>query len=105
MDPIVLSTVTAALTVLGSEVGKATASEAGKTAWQGVLRLFAWTRTPDLPELAASIAHKLQEDPTLARQVLAHLGEAEVGPAAALVHHIDADKVVVAQTITGNIQM
>jgi hypothetical protein len=105
MDPIVLSTMTAALTVLGTEVGKATASEAGKTAWQGVLKLFGWTRAPALPELAESIANKLQADPELARRVLGHLGRDEVGPASTLVANISAEKVVVAQTIQGDVHM
>ncbi len=105
MDSIVLSTMTAAVTVLGTEVAKETASEAARTAWQAVLRLFGWAKAPDPPELACSIAQKLQADPELSRRVLEILGTGDVGSAGSLVGHIDAEKVVVAQTIHGGVQM
>ncbi len=105
MDPVVLSTLTAAVTVLGTEVGKATASAAGKTAWQAILQRFGWSQAPPPAELPERIAEKLQAEPELALPVLEHLNREEVGTAATLVARIDAEKVVVAHTIHGGVQM
>lgn len=99
MDPILLSTATAALTVLGTEVGKATASEAGKAAWKGALKLFGWDSAPPTPELAQTIAQQLQEKPELAGGVFELLKREDVGTAGALVGNIQAEKVIVANEI------
>lgn len=43
MEPLTLATLTGAVTVLASEVGKGIASEAGKSAWGRIKSLFNWS--------------------------------------------------------------
>ena len=107
MEPITLATVTSALTVMASEFAKGSLSEAGKDAWSKIKGLFGWKAEPAAAELAPRIAQHLQQDDQLARQVILLLREQPVGTASTLVGSIDAEKVVVADTInvSGDLNM
>ena len=48
MEPLTLATLTAAVTVLATEVGKGAAAEAGKSAWGKIKSLFKWSAEPAL---------------------------------------------------------
>jgi hypothetical protein len=118
MDPVVLATVTSAVTVLAreagalatTEAGKAFASEAGKTLWGTVRNLLGWKEDPKPASLAIDVAHALQKNPDLLTQVVellkAHESQGD-GAARALVERIDAKKVVVVHTmnISGDFKM
>lgn len=95
MDPITLATITSAVTVLALEAGKGMASEAGKSAWQKIKKLFGMTGEPKEEDLAREVAERLVNDPALAKEVLSLLENRGTGSSSALVNKIDAEKVVV----------
>jgi len=100
VDPITIATVTSAVSVLGSEFVKGAASEAGKTTWQKIKSLFGWSADPAMSDVATQVATQLTAKPELIPQVLQLLqSDKETGVAAAMVHTINAEKVVVANTI------
>lgn len=99
MDPITLATVTAAVTVLGSEFAKGALSEAGKDTWAKIKALFRWKRDPQPTQLAPAVAQRLQGDQELAKQIVTLLQQQPTGTPSSLVGSIDAEKVVVAQKI------
>ena len=110
MDPIVLATATAALTVLGTETAKGMASQAGKDIWSKVKGLLGWTKEPAAPELPKAIATKLSSDEALLAQIVKLLSEAKapdssVQMAGSLVGSLTDEKAVVAQKIEGGITM
>jgi hypothetical protein len=105
MDPITLATITSAVTVLATEAGKASASEAGKSAWAGIKRALGWTtqgQEPKPTDLPMAVATRLRDEPDLAKLVLQLLQAtpAEVSASRALVERIDAKNVMV---ISGNV--
>lgn len=109
MDPMVstavVSSVVSALTLLSTEVAKGTASAAGKDLWskvKAVLGLDAHQPDSNVPTAAEAL---LREKPELARKVLTMLQASDNASVTQLVGHIDAEKVIVAHTITGDIQM
>ena|SRR6185436_15917838 len=103
IDPTTLATVTAAVSVLGTEFTKGLAGEAGKNTWGQIKRLFGWNSEPQPSDLAGEVAKKLQESPDLASKVVKLLQENQgVGSASQLVGKIDAEKVVVAQVINAS---
>ena len=103
MDPIVLATVTSALTLLGTEFAKDVASEAGKSTWAKIRGLLGWKSDPPAEDLAATLAGRLQEDPKLTSQLVRLLQESkDAGTAASLVGQINADKVIVIGEVRGN---
>ena len=99
MEPLTLATLTAAVTVLASEVGKGAASEAGKSAWGRIKSLFRWPAEPAEADLSAAIAKALDANEALARQVVEILQAQSTGTASKLVGTINAEKVVVANKI------
>ncbi len=103
MDPITLATVTSAVTLLATECGKGLASEAGKATWSKIRSLLGWQDEPTEKtekEFAPAVARRLEKDEVVVRQIVALLQEQPaVGTASALVGSIQADKVVVAETL------
>jgi hypothetical protein len=98
MDPIILATVTSALTLVATEVTKGAAGEAGKGLWSKIKSVLGWTQDPSSSELASVIARKLASDPEAAKKIIALLqANPDSSPQASnLVHSIDAEKVIVA---------
>lgn len=101
MEPITLATITAALTVLATDVISGAASAAGEDLWQKAKALLGWRAEPDLPNLAVAIAEELQRNEERAGQLVALLQEHPHvdQPGAALVSKIDAKKVIVTQRL------
>ena len=99
MEPVTLATLTGAVTVLASEVGKGIAGEAGKNAWSKIKSLFKWSAEPAEADLSADIAKALQANEALARQIVELLQAQSTGTASKLVGTINAEKVVVADKI------
>jgi hypothetical protein len=102
LDPIVLSSITAAVSVLGNEFAKGVASEAGKTTWGGVKKLFGWTSDPAPHEIPAQIATKTEASPEIVEKLLDLLKHNQTGTAAQLVNHLEVQsggKVVVADKV------
>lgn len=101
MDPILVATVTAAVTVLAREVGKAAIGASVHQLWQRIAHAFSWKEQPKESDLAPEVAKRLLADAALTARIAAILKES--GPDAkvvgALVARIDAQKVVVADSI------
>ena len=57
VDPAVLSSITTAIGLLGNEIIKGAASEAGKATWTGVKSLFGWAFDPKPEEIPAKVAN------------------------------------------------
>jgi type II secretory pathway predicted ATPase ExeA len=98
MEPVTLAAVTSAITVLGTKVAEGVATEAGKTMWERVLKLFGWSAAPPVAGLAHATAEHLQSHPEHAVQAIQVLKQ-DAGSVGMLVGRIDAEKVVVAQSI------
>ena len=98
MDPIALATMTSSLTVLGTKVVEGLASEASRTLWEAILKLFQWRESPPPDRLAPSIAEHLNAHPLQAKDVL-QLLQQETSIVGHLVGRIDANKVVVVHTV------
>jgi hypothetical protein len=104
MDPVTLATVTAALTLLGTECAKGLASQAGKDLWSRAKGLLGWTKEPNAQELPKAIATKLNTDQALMGQIITLLREAKTGDSTvqmvgSLVGDLSAEKAVVAQYV------
>ncbi|WIG93536.1 hypothetical protein [Myxococcus sp. SDU36] len=98
MDPVTLATVTSAITVLGTKVAEGLASGAGKSIWESVLKIFKWDAAPPVDGLAQATAEHLQAHPNHVAQTIQVLRQ-DTGSVGMLVGRIDAEKVVVAQSI------
>src|SRR5436190_22408681 len=100
MEPVILATVTAAITVLATECAKGLAGQAGKDAWGKIKSLFGWSKDPNPADLSTQIAARLAEDRALAPAVLEILRTgAGAGTATQLVQHLKATKSIIALTI------
>lgn len=109
MDPIVLATITSALTLISTEVTKGAAGEAGKALWTKIKSTLRWAHDPSSSELASVIARTLAADPQSAKKIVELLqSNPETNPQASnLVQSIDAEKVIVAGEfkVSGNFNM
>jgi hypothetical protein len=109
MDPIVLATITSALTLISTEVTKGAASEAGKALWGRIRSMLGWTQDPKASDLAPEIARKLAADPGLAKELttLLQSDHESSQQASTLVQSIDAEKVIVVGTmnVSGGLHM
>jgi hypothetical protein len=101
IDPVVLSSLTAAVSVLGTDYLKGVGSEAGKATWTGIKTLFGWTSDPAPAEIPERVTNALTSSPELSERLLALLQSGENGAARALVGKIEVTggKVVVAGTV------
>jgi hypothetical protein len=108
VDPVVLATITSAVSVLGNDYLKGVASEAGKTSWTHIRALLGWKSDPAPAEIPEKVANALTESPDMVEKVLALLKNNHAGTATAMVGKIEASggKIVVADTIiTDHFQM
>ena len=101
MDPITLATLTSAVTVLGTEILKGAASSVGKDLWGKIKAVFGWNVEPSMSDLPVEVATRLSADGALAKSILALLKSSSSieNTATALVGNINADQVIVSQTI------
>lgn len=105
IEPISLATITAALTVLGTEIAKGTASEVGKDLWLKTKGLFGWAGELSTNELPEKIANRLLNDDELFAKVVALLQSVKKDDATAqtigpLVQNLNATKAIVANYIS-----
>ena len=101
MDPVVLSSVTAAVSILASEYIKGFASETGKATWAGVKSLLGWKSDPDLGGILQKIAASLSSSEETGAKLLELLKGSNAESAAALVGRIEVNngKIVNVQTM------
>jgi hypothetical protein len=102
IDPVVLSSLTAAVGILGTDYLKGVGSEAGKATWTGIKNLFGWTSDPAPAEIPEKVTNALTASPELTEKLLALLKSGESNSAAkALVGKIEVTggKVVVAGSV------
>ena len=108
IEPSVLASLTAAVTVLANEYLKGVASEAGKSCWAEIKTLLGWKSDPPAAQIPDQVAAKLNESPEMAEKLVQLLKDHPTGTASAFVGRIEAagGKVVVANTIvTDTFQM
>jgi|ERR1700761_791381 len=101
IDAIVLSSITAAVSVLGNEFAKGIASEAGKSTWASVKTLLGWKSDPPVTDIPQEVASALEVSPEISEQLLQLLKQNNVGAASSLVGKIEVSggKVVIANSI------
>jgi hypothetical protein len=107
-DPVMLATVTTALTHLGLKALDGTISQAGKDLWTTITHRLGWTAVPSADSLPTVIATQLKDDDALATELVALLqAHAQVGTASAIVGRIQANNVITAGTLNnpGTINM
>lgn len=99
MDPVILATITSALTLIATEAAKGAANEAGIALWARIKSMMGWVQEPRLPDVAPEIARKLLTDSELATKILELLQSHPEGSrqASTLVQSIDAEKVIRAE--------
>lgn len=105
MDPTLISAITAALVALATEVSKGVASEAGKDAWSKIKELIGRKPQIAVDKAQAVVAESLESNPEVMRKLLELLKGSQSGNVGQLVGSIDAEKVIVAANISGDIQM
>jgi len=105
MDPSVVAAISGALMALATEVGVGAARQAGQDAWKRVKAVLGPKPGVALYEVQALLADRLTSNPEIARQLLELLKSSDSTSVGQLVGTIDADKVIVADTITGDINM
>jgi hypothetical protein len=101
IDPVVLSSITAAVSQLGSEFAKGVANEAGKSTWASIKKLFGWETDPLVAEIPEKVARALTVSPHTSEKVLQFLKHSEIGEASSLVGKLEVSggKVVIADSI------
>lgn len=98
MEPLALSSLTAAVSVLANECLKGIASEAGKTAWACIKASLGWSSDPSPAEIPDKIAKAVAMSPEIGGKLLEVLKSNQTGTATALVGtlQVSGGKVVVA---------
>lgn len=101
IDPVVVSSLTAAVSVLGTDYLKGVGNEAGKATWTGIKTLFGWASDPAPDEIPEKVTNALTVLPELTEKLLALLKNSEPGVARALVGKLEVSggKVVVAGSV------
>lgn len=89
IDPVVLSSLTAAVSVLGTDYLKGVGSEAGKATWTGIKSLFGWTSDPAPADIPEKVTNALTASPELTEKLLALLKSGANDAARALVGKIE----------------
>ena len=96
-----MSTLTAAVSVIGNEYFKGVASEAGKATWTGIKALFGWKFDPELAEIPAKIEAGLTTSPEMTEKLVALLKSSQTGAVTAFVGKlkVSGGKVVIASEV------
>lgn len=106
IDPIVLSTLTGAVSVVANEYFKGIATDAGKTTWSGIKSLLGWTSDPAPAEIPNRVAQAIAASPETTERLLKLLKGDQASRGAALVGElkVSGGKVVVAGSV-GKVNM
>jgi hypothetical protein len=101
IDPLVLSSIAASVSLLGTEYLKGAATEAGKSTWEAVKCLFGWSSDPEPKEIPAKVTHALQSSPELLEKILQLLNTSQSETVTQLVGNVDMQngKLVVANSV------
>ncbi len=101
IDPVVLSSITAAVTLLSQDYAKGIAGEAGKATWTSIKALFGWNSDPAVAEIPEKIAEGLSASPEITGQLVELLKQEPTCVASSLVQNltITGGKVVFAHVI------
>ena len=105
MEPTLIATITTALTALSMEVSKGIASEAGKEAWNKIKHLLGSKPQRALDKAHTVVAESLEANPEILCELLELLKASQSANVGPLVGSIDAEEVIVAGGISGDIQM
>jgi hypothetical protein len=105
MDPSIVSALVGAIAALATEVAKGTAGEAGKDAWAKIKGLLGGRGERALAEAQTSLSKLLESNPQVAREVLDALQGSQSSNASRLVGHLEADRVVLVNSMSGDIHM
>jgi len=107
MDPTSLAVVTSAITLLGQEVTKGVALEAGKSLWATIhQKLFPQRNTPpNTEELAVLVAQQLQQNPALLQEIATLLMAAPSTTAGKMVQHANSITNIGTQHIEGDFNL
>lgn len=102
VEPLALSSLIAAVSVLANEYLKGIASDAGKTTWTRIKALLGWTSDPAPAEIPDKVAKAVATSPETAEKLLGLLKSNETGTATALVDklQVNGGKVIIAGNIT-----
>jgi hypothetical protein len=90
LDPVVLSSITAAITIVSQEYAKGIGSEAGKATWAEIKSLFGWNSDPSPAEIPNKVAEGLASFPKITKELLELLKQKATEPAAMLVQNLTA---------------
>ena len=85
IDPIILATITSAVSLFGHEYLKGAASEAGKATWSAIKSLLGWTSDPAPAEIPQKAAEAIVASPDIAEKLLELLKNNQTGSAGAIV--------------------
>ncbi len=101
IDPVVLSSITAAVSLLSYEYTKGLAGEAGKTTWKSITALFGWHSDPSIADIPVKVADGLRASPENMEKLVELLKRQPTGVASSLVQNvtITGGKVVIAKTV------
>ena len=101
IDPIALSSVAAAVSVLRNEYLKGIATDAGKATWTGIKHLLGWTSDPAPDEISQKVKDAVTISPQITEKLLDLLKNSQSDAAKTLVGRIEVSggKVVVANNI------
>ncbi len=101
IEPLVLSSITAAITLLGQDYAKGLASEAGKNTWTTIRGLFGWNSEPAVAEIPEKVASGLTASPKSQKSWWKLLKQESTGAASSLIQNltISGGKVIFAQVI------
>jgi hypothetical protein len=100
MDPVTLETVTTALSFVGHEVAKGSASEAGKALWKKVRDLLGWKSDPPEAAIPQAVAQGIVDQPDLLEKLLSLVEKQADSGALAIVQNLRAKNAFVAREQT-----
>jgi len=102
MDPILLSTITSAVSVIANECIKGIGGAAGKDMWANIKKAFGWEKDPEISQVAVLAATELNKSPELCTQIVGLIKQARTSSVSQLVGQItqaEGGKLVVADQI------
>lgn len=105
MEPTMIAAVSASLAALATEVSKGVAGEAGKDAWNKIKHLLGKKPQEAIEQAQCVVAERLESDPERLHELLSLLKSSQSANVAQLVGHIEAEKVIVAGSISGDVHM
>lgn len=88
IDPVVLSSITAAVSALATDYAKGLGGEAAKSTWASIKSLFGWGSDPELAEIPEKVANTLTVSPEVVPTAVELLKSSQSGPVSGLVRNL-----------------